>query len=885
MVKDGKHLDRNHTESSVTPQHDLQTPENLDREWLRSIFEHSPIPTNVFDLDGNIIAANEALIEFAGVSTFDDLKGFNLFDDPNLSSEMKERLRSEENIRYQSKIDFELVRELGTYPTKRTDIAYVETGMSVLRSPKTGEKIGYLVQLVDTSKRKKLEMKLQESQEKYRQISSEFEMIMDAIPALVFYKDRNGNYIHVNEFVADVHNMSKEEVIGKSTFDLYPESQAKAYRQKELEVMECGEPMRNITEPWITKQGTHWINTSIMPLRDDVGEIMGVVGISIDITERMKMEEELKRSEKQLRKVLESVPVGTILVDAKTKRIVEANTMVFEITGFSEDDIKGKICTRVLCSAEESECPILDQEQDIEKSEHMCHTKDGDRLPILKKVSRITLGGQEYLLESFIDISAEKRIEEELRASRERYRTLIEMLPAGVIIGNLNEEIELANPAMAEILGTDQDELIGKSLLDFVPQEFVSMIDTETRKRTKGIESTYEIQTVDSKGETKHLRISAAPRFDSKGNVTGSIGVGIDITERKEAERKLRQTTFELQERMKEMKALYLVTELSTDTDMPLDEALESVAQTVADAFQYPEITCTRIMVEGSEYKTASFEETIWNLDEDIWCEGEKIGLIEVCYLEILQEADIGPFLQEELNLLSSVAIQIGEYIELRRIQQRRMEQHRELELYASLLRHDLKNDLGAILGNIDILKMLLNNADEEINKTISSVEAVSERMNSLLTALSRPAESTSTDLYELIDRIANQTTKQEPQLTIDITADPDAEGARIPASRLLPMVFENLFRNSLDFIEEDPVITVKLSNENGTVEALVSDNGPGVADEIRDTLFERGSSTRGGGMGLYLSRQILEGLGGSIELVDASSHEGATFRVVLPSR
>ncbi|MBS3795058.1 MAG: HAMP domain-containing histidine kinase, partial [Candidatus Thorarchaeota archaeon] len=312
-------------------------------------------------------------------------------------------------------------------------------------------------------------------------------------------------------------------------------------------------------------------------------------------------------------------------------------------------------------------------------------------------------------------------------------------------------------------------------------------------------------------------------------------------------------------------------------------EALQSVAQTVADAFQYPEIACARLIVEGREYKTANFEETIWNLDKDIWCEGEKIGVLEVCYLKMLQEADIGPFLREELNLLSSVAVQVGEYIELRRIQQRRIEQHQELELYASLLRHDLKNDLSAILGNIDILKMLLNNADEETNKTISSVEAVCERMNSLLTALSRPAESIETNLYALIARIANQTTEEEPQLTIDITADPDVKDARIPASRFLPTVFENLFRNSLDFVEQNPVIAVNLRKTNETVVAVISDNGPGVNEELKDTLFERGSSTRGGGMGLYLSKQIIEGLDGSIELVDTPAGEGATFRIVLP--
>lgn len=878
-------LDRNPTKSGDRNKQSWESRTNLDTEWLLSIFEGTPIPINVFDLEGNIIAANEALIEFAGVSSFDDLKGFNIFNDPNMSAEMKERLHSGENIRYQSEIDFQLVREFDLYPTERTDIAYVETGMTILESPLTGKKIGYLVQLLDISEQKRLETELKQSQKEFKELSREFERILDAIPGIVFYKDRNGNFIRVNEYLAKAHDMSKDELEGKSTFDLYPESQAEAYLKDDLEVIESGEPKTNVVEPWTTKDETKWINTSKIPLRDDDGKIVGVVGISIDITERKRMEDELKDRERQVRKVLESVPAGIVIVEAKTKRIVEANSKACEITGFDEDELEGALCNRYLCPTEKDECPILDLDQEVDNSERTCLTKDGSRIPILKTVKSITLGKNEYLLESFVDISQQKGIEKALRASEERYRTLIDVLPAGVAIADSDEKFEMVNQPMSELLGYDSEKLIGRSLLEFVDPAYHSKIFVETKKREKGVDSSYEIQVINADGEKRDIHLTATPHFNDSGEVAGSIGIFYDITERKESQRELRETTYQLQERIKEMEALYAMADLSNETDIPMSEALQSAAQIVKDAFQYPDITCVRVLFEGQEYTTSNFEETEWKLEQDIWCEGERIGNLQVYYLESRPASDRGPFLSEEVDLIASIAIQIGEYIELRRTQQRREEQHRELELYASLLRHDLKNDLGAILGNLDILKMILRDADEETRKTISSAEAVCERMNSLLTALSRPAETIETNLYRLIDRIAGQTTEEEPQLTINITADADAEGARIPASRLLPMVFENLFRNSLDFIEEDPVITVKLSNESGMVEALVSDNGPGVADEVRDNLFERGSSTRGGGMGLYLSKQILEGLDGSIELVDASLHEGATFRVMLPTR
>jgi len=63
-----------------------------------------------------------------------------------------------------------------------------------------------------------------------------------------------------------------------------------------------------------------------------------------------------------------------------------------------------------------------------------------------------------------------------------------------------------------------------------------------------------------------------------------------------------------------------------------------------------------------------------------------------------------------------------------------------------------------------------------------------------------------------------------------------------------------------------------------------VADDGPGVAEEVRDNLFHKGVSTRGGGLGLYLSKAIVDALGGSIELVDSEKGAGATFRILLPT-
>ena len=73
------------------------------------------------------------------------------------------------------------------------------------------------------------------------------------------------------------------------------------------------------------------------------------------------------------------------------------------------------------------------------------------------------------------------------------------------------------------------------------------------------------------------------------------------------------------------------------------------------------------------------------------------------------------------------------------------------------------------------------------------------------------------------------------------------------------------------------------MKRRSGFVIIRISDDGPGVSEVVRATLFQKGVSTRGGGLGLYLSRQVIETMGGSIELVSSKSGEGAVFEIKLP--
>jgi diguanylate cyclase (GGDEF)-like protein/PAS domain S-box-containing protein len=126
-------------------------------------------------------------------------------------------------------------------------------------------------------------------------LTKQFEAILDHIPGLIFYKDKKNNFVTVNKYMADAHQISKIEIEGKNAEEIYPLDDAKKYYEDDLFVIESGEARLNIEEPWETDGENRWVNTSKIPLKDDKDEIIGVLGLSFDITEKHRLELELER--------------------------------------------------------------------------------------------------------------------------------------------------------------------------------------------------------------------------------------------------------------------------------------------------------------------------------------------------------------------------------------------------------------------------------------------------------------------------------------------------------------------------------------------------------------------------------------------------------------
>ncbi len=132
---------------------------------------------------------------------------------------------------------------------------------------------------------------------------------------------------------------------------------------------------------------------------------------------------------------------------------------------------------------------------------------------------------------------------------------------------------------------------------------------------------------------------------------------------KKEAEGALKESRFKLGERIKELNCLYGISKLLDKPRISLEEIFAGAVRFIPPGWQYPEITCARIITHEGEFKTDNFRETIWKQKDDIDINGKKYGSLEVCYLEERPQSYEGPFLKEERNLINTITDQLGRKI------------------------------------------------------------------------------------------------------------------------------------------------------------------------------------------------------------------------------
>ncbi len=259
---------------------------------------------------------------------------------------------------------------------------------------------------LDVTNRKQTEEALRESEERFRSI---VENSHDGILII----DDAFHSTYVNDELCRIIGYPREACIGQDFRDFLDEESKRLVADRYIRRQKGEDIPARYEFTIVRKDGAkRLVELSSVAIKDSTGNVQTVAQI-LDITERKRAVEKLQESENRLKILLDSIPSGIVLIDAETHVIFSANSAAVKMIDASVEQIVGSVCHDFICPAEKGHCPITDLEQSIDHSERVLLKVDGNTVPILKTVVPVMLEGHQYLLESFVDITTHKQVEEE----------------------------------------------------------------------------------------------------------------------------------------------------------------------------------------------------------------------------------------------------------------------------------------------------------------------------------------------------------------------------------------------------------------------------------------------------------------------------------------
>jgi len=253
-----------------------------------------------------------------------------------------------------------------------------------------------------------------------------------------------------------------------------------------------------------------------------------------------------------------------------------------------------------------------------------------------------------------------KHAEDAQRIERAYFEQLFENSPEAIVLVNNESRILRLNEEFTKTFGYTIEEARNKNIDELLTRdEYEKEVKNTTAKIAKGETIALESIRWHKNGTPVDVSILGTPIIFEGGQLA-IYGIYRNISDRKIAEEALKQRTEELNDRVKELNCLYKISDIVEDPEISMRAILNESLEIIAQSWKYPEITYVQILWGDNEYKTENFEETNWHLSQNILAYSQVMGTIQVGYLEERPEYFIGPFSEEESNLLRAIAYQLG---------------------------------------------------------------------------------------------------------------------------------------------------------------------------------------------------------------------------------
>ncbi|HDH28716.1 MAG TPA: PAS domain-containing sensor histidine kinase, partial [Euryarchaeota archaeon] len=703
----------------------------------------------------------------------------------------------------------------------------------------------------------------------------EWAEVVDILEEGIFTVDPEYNILSVNKHFAELVGMSKAELMGRKCYGIVHGTKhpppscalAKALKTREPASVEVKE----------SKLGGATYLSKASPVLDEKGGVKYAVISMSDISPQKRLKEPLNT----FRKFAETSSLGHGFADIKGN-IVYANPSLQRMLGaLKMEDLLGK---NVIEFYPQDVQPKLSGEilPDVKKNgkwfgELPLKSATGEITPTIQNISLITddAGKALYFGNAITDISTRKKTEEALEESKQKYRALVESSSSCICHIDLNGKIIFMNSGGVRLNElSSPDELIGAECTRGVKEECRGQMEQAVETAKKGGTTHLEYESLSAKGSTMWWESTVGPITDGKGRITGIVRVSRNITERRNIEERLRETTTFLDNIVHSAPEAIMSVDLNDliTSFSPGAEALfrcsaeDMIGQSVY--VLYPEeleeqrkvwkerilsgetvrVDTVQLRPDGSVFDVSLSMAPLRDGKEDI------IGIVGISH-------DITKEVKAEKALKKA-------YLDLKKMDQMKDE-------FLQNVTHEFRTPITAMLTTNRLLKDSVT--DENLRKILELNERSAWRLNRLVGGILDYSTVENGAVKMNLERLDLAAISSEVVSTLQASADDKNIDVKIEMPKTpmfvlgdkdsIHMILNNLLNNAIKFNKKGGTISVFGRLVDGFMEVTIADTGVGIPKKEVGMVFDRfyqvdGTMTRrfsGTGIGLALTKKLVE--------------------------
>ena len=384
-----------------------------------------------------------------------------------------------------------------------------------------------------------------ESEQVVKEQEALLRTVIETATDAIFMKDREGRYQFVNSAAARITGKSTVEILGKKDDEIFPQDTANRLMADDQSVF-SGAAQRQFEQVIPLKGEPRTFYSIKTPHRDQSGQIVGLVGVSRDMTALKRAEEALRISEERFKIAFRASPHPVIITELATGRCLEVNDASLKLFGYEREEVIGQTTlTLGIWPTLEDRTQFFQQLREdgaIRNREISLRTKDRKARELLVSSEVIDLNGTSCLITVGNDITEHKHAEAALRESEERFAKAFRSSPCPIVITELESGLYLdANDAALHLFGYQAEDVTGQTTLQFglwpTPdhrRQFIAQL-----KETGSVRNV-EVSLRMKSGESRTCLVSAE-HIELNGRRC-MVTIGLDVTEQRRAEQALRLT-------------------------------------------------------------------------------------------------------------------------------------------------------------------------------------------------------------------------------------------------------------------------------------------------------------------------------------------------------